>query len=172
MFICFISVDRNEFMFDHMCANVLSKIQNIWDFFAMCNICIFALCNIYKSAFRRWNYLKAGRRRLLGSTPYCHQTGLSVRIQIWGGGWQRRNNPKLSRLQLFTRKTFQTKCAKPFLTTSVKARFCLSRHCQRMRNECVWPPTPPLTENQQMSPNRARNGVFVLNKARNGPKRP
>ena len=104
MFICFISVDRNEFMFDHMCANVLSKIQNVWDFLAMCYICIFALCNIYKSALR--NYLKAGRRRLLGSTPYCHQTGLSVRIQIWGGGWQRRNNPKLSRLQLFTRKNF------------------------------------------------------------------
>ena len=122
MFICFLSVDRNEFMFDHMCANVLSKIQNVWDFLAMCYICIFALCNIYKSAFRRWNYLKAGRRRLLGSTPYCHQTGLSVRIQIWGGGWQRRNNPKLSRLQLFTRKTFQTKCAKPFLATNIKHR--------------------------------------------------
>ena len=52
-------------------------------------------------------------------------------------------------------KTFRMKCAKPL--------FCLSRHCQRMRNECPCAPTP-LTESQQISPNRAKNGVGVLNK--------
>ena len=120
MFICFISVDKNEFMFDRMCANVLSKIQNIWDFLAMCNICIFALCNIYKSAFRRWNYLKAGRRRLLGSTPCCHQTGLSVRIQIWGGVGRGATTQNFPDCNFLRAKTFQTKCAKPFLATNIK----------------------------------------------------
>ena len=35
-----------------------------------------------------------------------------------------------------------------------------------MRNKCPWPPLPPpatpLTESQQISPNRAKNGVCVL----------
>ena len=33
-------------------------------------------------------------------------------------------------------------------------------------------PPPPSTESQQISPNRAKNGVCVLNKVKNGPKRP
>ena len=31
---------------------------------------------------------------------------------------------------------------------------------------------PPLTESQQISPNRAKNSVCVLNKVKNGPKTP
>ena len=38
-------------------------------------------------------------------------------------------------------------------------RFCLSRHCQKWMSL-----PPPLSESQQISPNRAKNGVGVLNK--------
>ena len=38
--------------------------------------------------------------------------------------------------------------------------FCLSRHCQKWMSL----PPPHLTESQQISPNRAKNGVGVLNK--------
>ena len=41
--------------------------------------------------------------------------------------------------------------------------------------ECVMnvlAPTTPLTKSQQISPNRAKNGVYVLSKVKNGPKRP
>ena len=79
----------------------------IFEIFLQCAIFGYLHCAIFANVLSEsLNYLKAGRRRLPSSTPYCHQTGLSVRIQIWGGGWQRRNNPKLSRLQLFTRKNF------------------------------------------------------------------
>ena len=50
-------------------------------------------------------------------------------------------------------KAFQTKWAKLFLTTSLKSALL-----------------PPPMEGQQFSPNRAKNGVCVLNMVKNGPK--
>ena len=81
--------------------------------------------------------------------------------------------PKTFRVATFyTQKLSGRSARNRFSRQAKKARFCLSRHCQRMHNECPWATPRPPTESQQILPNRAKNGVCVLNEFKNGPKRP
>ena len=86
---------------------------------------------------------------------------------------QRRKNPKLSGQQLSTRTNFPDKVRKTVSHDKSKKRAFASHDIAKQRVMNVLGPTPPTpTESQQISPNRAKNGVCVLNKVKNRPKRP
>ena len=60
----------------------------------------------------------------------------------------------------YAQKLSERSARNRFSRQGLKACFCLSRHCQRMHNECPCPPSP-LTESQQIPPNMAKSNVCV-----------
>ena len=101
MFICFIRVGRNESFFDHMFANALSKIENIWDFFAMRDIWIFALCNICKCALRKFKLFESRKEETSKFHPLLSPNRIERQNSDLGRGLAEAQQPKTFQIATF-----------------------------------------------------------------------